>query len=164
MSKTDTKAGWDISTKTLILITNLFMEPEDKKENAPARGRHLHEIIIISKRRKREDVGYSFYETDTYGVIIELSSDYFKYITVKNENEEYRPGDYKEDHEYYYTITKGSEVEYKRKMVIEIENQQNYVNDQQKILDRMNDWAKKFDSEVSLFNKMLRFFKGINTD
>lgn len=160
MSKTDTKARRDISTKTLILITNLFMEPEEKKENSPARCVHLHEIIIISKRRKSEDKGYSFYENDTYGVVIEISSDYFKYITVKNEIEEYRPSDYKEDHEYYYTIGKGSEVEYKRQQTDEIEKQQNYVNEQQKQLDRMNEWAQKFDREISLFNKMLRFFKG----
>ena len=160
MSKTDTKARRNISTKTLILITNLFMEPEDKKENAPARGRHLHEIIILSRRRKDESKGYSWYDTDTYGVVIELSSDYFKYITVKNEFEKYCPSDYKEDHEYYYIIAKGSEVEYKRQQMTEIETQQKYVDDQQKILDRMNEWAQKFDREISLFNKMLRFFKG----
>ena len=51
---------------------------------------------------------------------IELSSDYLNTSTVKNETWKVPPSDYKEDHEYYYTITKGSEIEYKRQMVVEL--------------------------------------------
>lgn len=141
------------------------METEQKNEtNQAITGVAIHDIVILSKYQKTspsgKKLGYSFYEKDQIGVVVQVNEDKLVIKLADGDTETYNVQD--EDKEYYYRIGKGSEVEYAAEIRKAILKQEEKVDKEIEKCEELEKWEKEFNHSISFIGRMARFVKEFN--
>lgn len=131
------------------------------EQNQTLENINIHDVISVNKmQRTGEDgkkLGYGFYAKGELGVVTEISADLIRYIRPDLEEETYVPSEI--DKDYYFSISKGSEIEYRKNIDKEGEKQQRIRDESQEKIMRLKEWKNDFESSISILGRMARFIK-----
>lgn len=136
----------------------------NEEKNQSTDGFQIHDIVVLNKvQRTGEDgkkLGYSFYAKGEIGLITEISTENMVLIYPDRSDENYVPAEI--DKDYYYTISKASEVEYQNKIEKKIAT---LVEERKKKDDEIKEllqWRHDFEHQISFMGKLARFVKTFN--
>ncbi len=129
--------------------------------NHSVEGIVIHDIVVLTKHQKTgengEKKGYSWYEKDQIGVVTQIGEDKLV-MTLADGSEETYAVD-KTDDEYYFTIGRGSEVQYENEIKKNIDKlKEESLKKFQEVRD-LEVWLSDFKNSISFLGRVARFIK-----
>lgn len=133
------------------------------EKNQTLEGFQIHDVVVLNKaQRTGEDgkkLGYSFYAKGEIGIVTELSDENMVLMYPDQSEENYVPAEI--DKEYYYTISKASEIEYQNRIDKKIATLVEEKNVREEKIKELLQWRYDFEHSISFIGKLGRFYKAI---
>ena len=133
----------------------------ENEKNQTLEGLQLHEVIVLNRNQKTAEdgkkKGYSWKAEGEIGVITQLSKERMVITKPDLETEAYSPAE--DDENYYYTIDRGSEIEFSKKIDEQGIKEQKVRDESQEKIMQLKKWKHDFEYSISFIGKMARFIK-----
>ncbi len=137
----------------------------ENEKNQTTEGIQIHDIVTLNKVQRTgpagKKLGYSFYAKGQIGLVTEVSESNMTILYADLAEENYMPGEI--DKDYYYTIGKGSEVEYQKRIEEKIADLVKKRRETEAEIKKLMDWNHDFEFKISFIGKLARFIKGFKS-
>lgn len=132
--------------------------------NQTTEGIQIHDIVVFNKVQRTGDdgkkLGYSFYAKGEIGLVTEVSAENMVLTYPDRSEENYVPAEINK--EYYYTISKASEIEYQNKIEKKIATLVEEKNKKEEAIKELLQWRHDFEHSISFIGKLIRFARSFN--
>lgn len=132
------------------------------EQNQVTEGVAIHDIVVIQRHQKSKPDGtkrgYTWGRNEEIGVVMQHSPQGIMIIKPDLEETEYK-NEVDESDDYYYTVAKGSEIEYGKKIDEEGKKEQKKRDESQEKIMKLKQWKHDFEYSISTLGRMGRFIK-----
>jgi len=136
-----------------------------EEKNQKTTGIRIHDIIVRTQVQKTDEegnkLGYLWNNKGIIGVVTEVSEDK---LVIKKADTNYLTHDVNDvEKEYYYTLSFGSEVEYRNEIERLISQNNKKVVALNEETSELNKWLIEFTQSISLLGKLSKFVRDFNS-
>lgn len=132
------------------------------EQNQVTEGVAVHDVVVVNKHQKTkpdgEKRGYSWGRNEDMGVVIQHSAEGIVILKPDLEQESYTNAP-DESADYYYTIAKGSELQYGKLIDEQGKKEQKVRDEAQEKIMKLKQWKHDFEYSISTLGRMGRFIK-----